>query len=344
MVYKAFFPVLLALTLLTTAVIAFPELAMIAAISIVGIPIAIAMWVAPSLLLMCVLFLVIYRFVPLQGPRRVFLSIALVPAMLALTPFLLNLPVYMQAREWIEGDLNNIVLPLNARVIGVRQTENECDEFCVRALLTGTADKIIVMRTVRGNEEPDPQRRAIAFGFERRSACPEIKAKFNSNWLALPNEDQQRPLVTVNDIVNLKASQGLCLIREEATLAEADIVISRHEVKRRGYLVDGTPLKYDDALSAYRLSVHIRETPSTTFREIYRHTEVRYRSLGYFMLPVPTGSGLVQELGWWQTGRELNANDRHENPEDAWGEFLSETLGFTLTLEDSIIEERKQAT
>ncbi|WP_312361271.1 hypothetical protein [Agrobacterium sp.] len=339
MVYKAFFPVLLALTLLTIAVITFPELAMIAAISIVGIPIALAMWAAPSLLLICVLFLIIYRFVPLHGLHRVFLSIALVLTTLSLVPLLLNLPIHMQAREWIAGDLNNIVLPLNARVIGIRQTENECDEFCIRALLTGTADKIIVTRTDMENEEADPQRRAIAFRFERRPACPEIKEKFNSNWFAIPNEDQQRPLVRPNDVVNLKASQGLCFIWEEATLTEADLVISRQEVKRRGYSMDGTLLKYDDVLSAYRMSAHVREAPSTTFREIYRHTEVYYRSFGYFMLPVPTGSGWVQELGWWQTSRKLNASDRRKSPEDAWGEFLTETLGLNLKLEIGRIEE-----
>lgn len=340
MVYKAFFPVLLALTALTIFVINFPQLATIAAISIIGLPIALVLWAAAPLLFICIVFLIIFRFLPLRGPRRALLSIAFVPATLALLPLILTLPLYVEAREWISDDLNRVSLPLNSRTIALRQAESDrCDEFCIRALLAGSVEKVIVARTIPGQMELQIQQSANAFRFERRPVCPVAQEKFSPNALVQPRPAPHTPPIRVNDVVRLKASQGLCLISERTTLSEADLVVTRQQVKSRGYSFEGEQLGYDDALSVYRLSAHARDATSASFREIYRHTEVKYRTLGYLLLPVPQGGGWVKEIGWWQIDRQLSGGERPVNCEEAWSRFLTGTLGLDLIVDASGIEE-----
>ncbi|MFJ1310218.1 hypothetical protein [Agrobacterium tumefaciens] len=340
MVYKAFFPVLLALVILTILVVNIPQLVTIAAISIIGLPIALALWAAPSLLLSCIVFLIIFRFLPFRGPRRVFLSVALVPTTLALLPLILTLPLYLEAREWVSDDLNRVSLPLNSRTIAFRQAEGDrCDEFCILVLLAGSVEKVIVARTIPGQMELEPQQSANAFRFERRPVCPVAQGKFSANALVQPHPTRHTPPVRVNDVVSLKASQGLCLISEHATLSEADLVVTRQQVKSRGYSFEGKQRGYDDALSVYRLSAHARAAASASFREIYRHTEVKYRTLGYLLLPVLQGGGWVQEIGWWQIDRRLSRGERHVDREEDLSRFLTDTLGIKLTIDTSRIEE-----
>lgn len=343
MVYKAFFPVLLALIILTILVIHIPQLVTITAISIIGLPIALALWAAPSLLLSCIVFLIIFRFLPFRGPRRVFLSVALVPATLALLPLILTLPLYLEAREWISDDLNRVSLPLNSRTIAFRQSEGDrCDEFCILVLLAGSVEKVIVARTIPGEKELEPQQSANAFRFERRPVCPVAQEKFSANALVQAQQARHIPPIRVKDVVNLKVSQGLCLVSEHATLSEADLVVTRQQVKSRGYSFEGKQRGYDDALSVYRLSAHARDAASASFREIYRHTEVQYRTLGYLLLPVPQGGGWVQEIDWWQIDRRLSggeSGERHVNNEEAWSRFLTGTLGLDLAIDASDIEE-----
>ncbi|QDG94559.1 hypothetical protein NIBR502774_18685 (plasmid) [Rhizobium sp. NIBRBAC000502774] len=174
----AFFPVLLALTILTAVVITVPQLATIAAISIIGLPIALALWTAPSLLLSCIAFLIVFRFSPFRGPRRVFLSIAFVSATLALLLLILTLPLHVEARAWISDDLNRVSLPLNPRTIAFRQAESDrCDEFCILVLLAGSVEKVIVARTIPGHTEVEPQQSAKSFWFEKRPICPAAQEK-----------------------------------------------------------------------------------------------------------------------------------------------------------------------
>lgn len=116
-------------------------------------------------------------------------------------------------------------------------------------------------------------------------------------------------------------------------------MVTRQQVKSRGYSFEGKQRGYDDALSVYRLSAHARDAASASFREIYRHTEVKYRTLGYLLLPVPQGGGWVQEIGWWQIDRQLSGGERPVNREEAWNRFLTGTLGLDLAIDASGIEE-----
>ncbi|WP_455273231.1 hypothetical protein [Rhizobium herbae] len=336
------------LVVLTAVALAVPQLSILAAMTGIGIPIALGIWFAPALLLILFLFLLIKELFPSRLPGRTFVALALALVVLALPPLVLNIKIDSQAKTWIADDRNDLVLPLKVRVIAVRQAMDrypkkgtiECDGFCMHALLTGTAEKVLLAQAEKAAAQPRQQETAIAFRFEKRGSCPAVNYGNVSQSLDLPRTDRDGSEVRAVDLINLKVSQGECLIRERTTLAEAQIVITRRDVKTSAPEIDDGFSLAADTVSASRMTVHARDISSIDFQEVYRKTEIRYRPFGYLMVPfVNSGSGFEMKPGWWRNTQRLNASGVYADGGKDWIKLLTETLGFKLTLESQGADE-----
>ena len=171
---------------------------------------------------------------PLRGKPGAVLSLAVAAAVLALPPFLMNGPIHRKAASLAAGDLDVVQLPLNVRTIASREKfrfargTTECDGFCLHALLTGTADRFLVVKADAPHGDISHDMQAIEFRLERRDSCPQVSFKSGAHALQFRRVkgDTERAADPV-ETLKLRISEGECLVSRPAALGDADIVISR---------------------------------------------------------------------------------------------------------------------
>lgn len=328
--------------------LAAPELGILPAITIIGIPLAFAYWFTPAFFTVALLAYIIYRFLPLPGMVGGAVSLIFAGVLLAIPPYLLNMPILSKAASLAKEDRDTFQLPLKTDVLAnrekfrFRKDGNRCDGVCLHALLSGTAKRFLVAHMDNPSGDIVPDQDVTAFHLENREVCPSTQAKTGEPKLEFPRSkgDKGRtadPLETLK----LRAAEGVCLVSAPAKLGEADVVISRGLITpgvrwntRAGYGL------FNDTVSAERTSVHVK-TAGEGFKETYRATEVRYRPFAWLLLPAASmSSGPSLHSGWWRRQAKINVKSRYHNPTE-WAEFLTGPLGLDLKLEG---EDTKQKT
>jgi hypothetical protein len=330
------------LFVLTVIAVAIPQVGLMAAFTGFGLFITVGMWLAPALLLILTLFLIVNGLLPSRLPTRPLIALAVVLSLLAIPPVVLNQKIDAEALAKTANDHNDLVLPIKQRVIAVRQNwywrgsdTIECDAFCLHALLTGTADKVLLAHTDDTSAKPNQQQQAIGFRFEQRATCPAVKFPNSDLSLDLPQADGSKGRVRATDLVNLRLSRRDCLIRYQTSLAEADLVISWGDKQNTSRPINDGFLLDVDTISTTSMVVHARDTVSADFQEVYRKTGVSYRPFGYLMVPtLLLGSMTEAKLGWWRLPKSINISAGSDNPQRDWAVFLTETMQFDLALDD----------
>lgn len=325
-----------------------PYLAIFAIFSGVGLPLGVAIICAPPLLFILVLFLIARKVLPSTLPRRQPVAVAVTFLTLGLIPLVFNHSIERNATALANEDRNELILPLKARIIAVRQDRErsppkgkaEFDLFCLHALLTGTADKVLMVTVDQKSSEPQREESAIAFRFERRPTCPVFEFGDEQGSLYIPDTGSQQPPVRSLDLVNLKISRGECLIREPDTLEEADLVITSNAIKTSSSAEHDRFKPWVDTVSADRVSVHAIDHARGVFKEIYRKTDVHYRPFATLMIPFPMGGqDLKPVYGWWRTSKRLGTDgNSYFKPYMEWGAFLTHVLGFDLALNSDTLK------
>ncbi len=326
---------------LSLVVLAVPGFGALVALTLIGLPLAVAYWATPAVFMLCLIAYVINRILPLAGKTGAALSLVAAAATLAVPPYLLNGPVHRNAASLAAGDLDALQLPITARSIASRQNfrfgkeVTQCGGFCLHVLLTGTADRFLVADTDTPHGDIAPDQEAIEFRLERRDACPPVYFKPGTYTLTFPaaNGDTARAADPV-ETLKLRAIEGECLVSRPATLGDADIVISRGAVTKgvhRRSDTGGYSFSTETA-SANRIAVH-RKAGDTRFDEVYRNTQVRYRLFGWLLVPsVTMNSSFKVSTGWWRRENWINVQSRYDHPH-AWTTFLTQKLGLDLKLE-----------
>ncbi|MEM8686419.1 MAG: hypothetical protein AAGF81_03755 [Pseudomonadota bacterium] len=339
---------LIALGVVSLLSLGAPELGFLPMITIIGIPLAFAYWFTPAVFVVVLTAYIIYRFLPLSGMVGGAVSLIFAGVLLAVPPYLLNLPIQTKADSLVRGDLNRLKLPLKTDVLANRETyrfrkdQTRCDGFCLHALLSGTAKRFLVAHMDNPSGEIVSDQDVTAFRLESRDVCPPLKLRSGEHKLAFPRSkgDTTRQADAV-ETLKLRAAEGICLVSEPARLGEADLVISRGQITPGVHARARTSYDFfKDTVSAKRTSVHQR-TADAGFTETYRHTEVRYQPFGWVLVPgVSMSGGFNFHTGWWRREAKLNVKSRYHNPSE-WGEFLTGPLGLKLQLEG---EDTKQRT
>lgn len=181
--------VLLVLGLAAIPCLLFPQMAIVAAMSIVGIPIAILMALIPPVFLFVLLTWAISFRIP---ARLAWLTSPLIAAaLLAVPPFLINRSMDQTTTALVSGDHDQVLRPFQTGTLAVRsdrsvfwtKTQTHCDDFCMRALLTGSVQRIMVLDYDKEMPEVDFSATARTFHMEHRASCPLVElADARPSW------------------------------------------------------------------------------------------------------------------------------------------------------------------
>ncbi len=335
--------VLLFLFLAAVLGVAFPDLAILAAITIIGLPLSFLLWVSPACFVILALLLFFYA-KPESKQMRIALAAAATIVVLGVPPTLLNLSIESQVANLVKGDFSNIVGPIEVESIAVLTPREgwqdqplTCDGFCLHALLGGEAKRFLVARTADPDDRLDLNTQATEFTLQRQETCPDILPQSGSVGLALPDADGEMHYDnSAIPLLNLRISEGECLVKRTAPLHEADLIISSGRIKS----ATGNDRNFDllaDTIEATRSVVFRMDRGATTPVAIDRRTTVTYRPFAPVLLPVPSGD-LQTTWGWMRMKKTTGSApiDRGHS----WGRFLTHTLGFYLRLEGGDADSR----
>lgn len=285
-------------------------LAMVAMISIIGLPIALVMAVVPGLFLTLLTARLAHAGLARLGIRSALASALLAVSCLAAIPLLLNSDLEDRANSLVAADLDQLRLPLPVRHVAIRDRDSggygvgrsRCGELCQRLLLTGRAERVLVLPVGEIDRNLDPATPAAAFTLSMRGSCPAVDLQSTQGSFVVQGEPRR---VDVAERMRLSIASGRCLEEQAGRLGDADSVLSAARVAK-GVTDYGAGLDpWADTVRADRLTVHLREGES--FREIYRRTSVVYAPLAPILVPTYVfGYGLEIRPGWLRVTRRLN--------------------------------------
>jgi hypothetical protein len=331
---KAYYAGVAIIAVLALVGIAAPTLILGLMFTVIGIPLAAILSVAPALAAILipavVLQATVFRAIPhlsaaTRGGLGVVLSIGLALA--------LNATFAWVGRESGVADLDAIVADdrtpdqpvVLSGTVGVVVDGDpsglglfECPDLCQRLLLKGLADRVVLAHANKVPEVPPPDKFAIAWRMERREVCPKVELNTNSDTLVIPGEPERsigstRPV----DLMNLEVAGGNCLIREEAPYGRPDFTILDVNVRQGAAQGRSASLIRHDATGDVTLA---RQTLATA------------DVLGPLVLPVPDLSmNGPSGVGAWRETVSPDQIGRSPAP-GSFADFLSGTLGLDLAL------------
>ena len=316
-----------------------PVLVTVAAISIIGLPIAIALLFAPLVFSVSLGGWAISRSFNM-GAGGFVLGAVLTLAGLAVPAYVINATLDVRVADLIHDDHDAIVKPLPARVIAVRndkrpwfnKDETKCDGFCMRALMNGVAERMLFVEQDL-NLPLDPAMTAQSFRMEKRAQCPAVNFQSGHDEIKESGRSRDYRAKYAHELMLLEIAKGNCLIEETAPLGKADIVISRGNVHRGLTTMAAGLDPFADTINANRLTVHVRD--GNSFREVYRTTAVvTYRLAPVLTLTAEMGAELRTSTVFARFASQENLPSRYENEPD-WSAFLTGKLGYDLALRDN---------
>jgi hypothetical protein len=267
-----------------------PTFVIVCAITIIGLPVALALAFAPLVFLISFGSWFMHRKLKV-GAMGYVIGAGATALLLTVPPHFVNAEMRARAAAFVAGDQGDMTSPPRVAVLAIRRdsggwfsnSEAPCDGLCMRLLLEGRVTRVIPFAG-KPSEPIDPAMRFISFRMERRARCPNLK-------LSTDNEMPDYWTGNVKILSSYKAHErmqaeigrGHCLIQETVPLAVANAVIS-HGVVHRGLSSKGAGLDpFADTLTAYRSSVHLRQGGS--FRETYRRTQTKAYPLSFILAP-----------------------------------------------------------
>jgi hypothetical protein len=319
------------LGLASAIVLGVPALTVIAMISIIGLPLAIAMMLTPTVFLVCLGASCGTLVAPQAHPRSAWAGAGLSLVLLAGLAAHANSRLEASVADFLGGDHDELTRPLDARTLAIVHTETprwprgktRCDALCQRLLVGGTVKRVLVLELERGSSEWTGATRARSYRLERRSKCPPIDL---AEGYGRSRIDARTPPETQ---MRLAVAAGRCLIEEEATLADADVVVTGGRI-HRGHNQLGAGLSvYADTVRAYRVAVAVRKAGE--FVETYRWTGADVDLHPPILVPsLVGGAELRMKAGFLR-------RSSHRNPREFWvqspdlGLFLRDEAGFAIT-------------
>lgn len=212
-----------------------------------------------------------------------------------------------------------------------------CDEMCVRALLSGQVDEVLVAQVKTPIDALDPEMRVIAVRLvQATNRCPAKRIAggvARAERVARNAEERARLRISGEDSARLRQVAAECLSERPARLKEADAVLVSTQPAKGIVLHARAGLDaYADTVRAKRLSLFRAE--SGAFREVYRRTLVWSERHPPIAIPaIVHGYGLETAVGFFRIGRRVNA-ERYEDAPDAVA-FLHDRLGFDFSLAET---------
>jgi hypothetical protein len=283
-----------------------PTVVVVAMISIVGIPLGLALMLAPTLFFLALGATAGRRYAGSEGLVPALAGAATALLVLAAGASWCNGRLDRTAAELMSADHDEMPRPLPGRTLALltrsgwrpSKDTSPCGGLCQRLLLSGAVEQFLVAELPRDKVEWTAALPAQAFRLEQRDTCPTVVVADDSNRSDienLPRKDGNGVVTSVGGSASPAAemriaiASGRCLLQEAATLADADVVLLAANV-HRGVTESGAGLNPGaDTVRAERLTVS-RRTPDG-FAECYRWTGVRIEKHPPVLLATAVGGG-----------------------------------------------------
>lgn len=202
----------------------------VAFITIIGIPLAVAIMALPTIGLVVVSAFLVWRFRPHKGIISVLVAFGVVLAVMAVAPTAHNLEVRAYLAQLSGGDVGAPegpdALPLErGGVVGLIKRRNLCEAACVHLLMTGQASQVLVTRFRKSRWEPDFTDDAHRYELERHAQCPERRV-IGGGVSVHGQHKRDKTAGTIAGEYARLLDAGYCMVITKTQLKEADIVVT----------------------------------------------------------------------------------------------------------------------
>lgn|GEM_PF-2880022 len=158
-----------------------PTIVILVAITVVGLPLAIALAFAPLVFMVSLGSVLLHRVLNV-GAMGYVIGAGATLLLLSVPTHFINADLSHRMSELVADDRNTFSPPLKAGTIAIRQDregwfqrdETRCGGLCMLLLLDGHAARVM---TLDGGvtTDIDPTRKVLSFRMERRDRCPFVK-------------------------------------------------------------------------------------------------------------------------------------------------------------------------
>lgn len=296
-------------------------------ISIVGIPIGILLMAIPPLALLLVLA-AFFAF-PFRrfGWAAVLLAFLPAGAVMYFAPFLLNRSADAEAFGLVAGDLDTRPAPFSGRSLAIfvkPRHDDDCLDFCQRALISGAVGTFIVARP-QSWPEPDFSQEGTGYWLEERANCEPRKLRDNTRGYPVAQDEP-----SAAPAMRLLMASGKCLVSAPRKVADAEAALFFREMTEGRYHRDSLD-PFHVPMRATRVSWYARENGVLT--EKLRRTAVEYMTLQAPLIPGLTGGAeLRMYAGLMRKTQKTGASEDSLKLDP-----LLEALGFDLSIETESI-------
>jgi hypothetical protein len=254
-------------------------IAVMAMISVIGIPLVFLFGAIPTLFLLSLFTLAIAAALNLQGGKNIAFAAALALGAMLLFPLVHNTFGTAYVASLVKEDQTPAIEPWAGETMAlVVPTDKavQCNSVCQKMLGRGYAQRFIVASVPAHARSVDAAKKSIAYRLEPRRPC-----KFPSS------------IHGMDPALKLKLAQGACLVEEPAQLLQADAVLWHRDIHADN-VSEGWLNPFKLPLAAKRISLY-RLRGTTRQDEVWRQTSVRYATLWPLLVPtyVFSKSGLA---------------------------------------------------
>ncbi len=315
-----------------------PTIVVLVAITVIGLPLAIALAFSPLVFMVSLGSALAHRWLKV-GAMGYVIGAGATLLLLSVPPHFINADLSYRVSQLVAEDRETLSLPLKAGTMAIRQDregwfqrdETRCGGLCMLLLLDGYASRVI---TLAGGvtSDIDPQMRVLSFRMERRDRCPRVKlSSSNEEHFISEEAGGWSRGVGQKTHARMLAQIGLgnCLVQETVALGRADAIVSIGAANR-GLSVEAAGLDpLADTLTAHRYSVHLRAGGG--YAEVYRKTNTVVHLLAPVLAPTVGGGFQLEGQAVLARFEERSDKGPASYPERDRTLFLQKILGVGTT-------------
>lgn len=333
----------------TLVVLLFPWIVVVAMISVVGIPLGIALAASPTFFLLALGATAGRNLAKRETLAPALVGAAAMLALLAAGASGFNAMLHRTADALTAGDHDDLTRPLRAKTLAIvgrhphrwPKGATRCDAICQRLLLSGEVERVLHAEPPREEKagpdastggSPAPRwtaaTEAVSFRFEKREPCPTVVLADAGEISAI---EKGR---SAAEEMRLAVASGRCLVEEAARLGDADFLLETSTPHRGAREMEAGLSPWADTVHAERLALF--EAGPSGFVERYRWTGVETLEHPWILVPtVAGGSELRMVAAFSRSAVRRNprpfAEQWHFEPD--LGLFLRDDahLGFSVT-------------
>lgn len=311
-------------------------IAMLAVLSIIGIPISLFIFAFPTVYLVLAISKVLSKVTPFLGKVRPIYSIVAAVVLLVLLPLIINNVYDNIHSKYLDGDIDQIEKPLQltslAVISGASNSSIACGRFCQRALLNGVVDKMVMVSAEKPHGTADfASFMGKAYWFEKRDKCPPPALKKGISAGYFSSKDINFEKKSSDDLIRFRSAQGICLISGDSNLDEVDAIIRTGNVERGKRPIEAAFNIFADTASVNRYAFYKRDNDD--FKLIYQNTSVKSFPLAPMLIPTIYRKGqLIASPRFLRIEKNWrNEDENHFKENDS--EARQNKFGFNLALD-----------